>query len=65
MKVSEVIRIIREDGWVFSSQKGSHRHFTHPSKSGKVTIAGKPSLEMHPKTLSSIFKQAQIERPKE
>jgi predicted RNA binding protein YcfA (HicA-like mRNA interferase family) len=33
-------------------------------KAGRVTIAGKPSADMHPKTLADIFKQAQIERPK-
>ncbi|HVB89330.1 MAG TPA: type II toxin-antitoxin system HicA family toxin [Beijerinckiaceae bacterium] len=37
---------------------GSHRHFKHPAKAGKVTIPGKPSDEVHPKTLKSIREQA-------
>ncbi len=64
MKVREVIRILEADAWRFHSQIGSHRHFKHPSKSGRVTVAGKPSMDLHPKTLSSIFRQAQIEKPK-
>ncbi|HMC66358.1 MAG TPA: type II toxin-antitoxin system HicA family toxin [Gemmataceae bacterium] len=35
MKVREVIRLLGDDGWVQVSQKGSHRHFSHPTKPGK------------------------------
>ena len=49
-KVREIIRLIEEDGWRLHSQKGSHRQYVHPSKPGRVTIAGKPSHDMHPKT---------------
>jgi predicted RNA binding protein YcfA (HicA-like mRNA interferase family) len=63
MKVGEVIKIIEADGWKFHSQTGSHRHFKHATKPGRVTVAGKPSMDLHPKTLSSIFKQAQIPKP--
>lgn len=31
-------RVIEADGWYFVEQEGSHRHFKHPTKSGKVTI---------------------------
>ena len=61
VKVGEVIRILQADGWAFHSQKGSHRHFKHSSKPGRVTVAGKPSLDLHPKTLASILKQAGID----
>jgi predicted RNA binding protein YcfA (HicA-like mRNA interferase family) len=37
---------------------GSHRHFTHPEKPGLVTVAGKPSATLKPKTEASILKQA-------
>jgi predicted RNA binding protein YcfA (HicA-like mRNA interferase family) len=63
VKVRDVIRLIEEDGWRFHSQKGSHRQYTHPFKRGRVTIAGKPSQEMHPKTLGDVFRQAQLEKP--
>lgn len=34
----------------------------HPSKAGRVTIAGKPSDDLAPGTLSSIFKQAGLKK---
>jgi predicted RNA binding protein YcfA (HicA-like mRNA interferase family) len=64
MKVRDVIRTIENDGWRFRSQKGSHRQYVHPTKPGRVTVAGKPNDDVHPKTLASIFRQAQVEEPK-
>ncbi|HEX4656631.1 MAG TPA: type II toxin-antitoxin system HicA family toxin [Streptosporangiaceae bacterium] len=37
---------------------GSHRHFSHPVKPGLVTVAGKPSATLKPKTELSILKRA-------
>jgi predicted RNA binding protein YcfA (HicA-like mRNA interferase family) len=37
-KPKEMEKIILADGWVLKSQEGSHRHYIHPIKSGKVTI---------------------------
>ena len=37
-KPREMEKIILADGWVFKSQEGSHRHYIHPTKPGKVTI---------------------------
>jgi len=58
MKVREVIRLIEADGWYLVATRGSHRQYRHPSKPGRVTIAGKPSEDLAPGTLNSIFKQA-------
>jgi predicted RNA binding protein YcfA (HicA-like mRNA interferase family) len=59
-----VIRILEADGWAFHSQKGSHRQFKHALKPGRVTVpASRMSSDVHPKTLSSIFNQAQIPKP--
>jgi predicted RNA binding protein YcfA (HicA-like mRNA interferase family) len=60
MKISELIKLIQNDGWFFVRQKGSHRQFKHISKKGTVTIAGKPSLDIPKGTLKSVLKQAQI-----
>jgi predicted RNA binding protein YcfA (HicA-like mRNA interferase family) len=57
-KVAEAIRIIERDGWYQVKSKGSHRQFKHPRKHGRVTIAGKPSDDLAPKTFESILKQA-------
>ncbi len=58
MKVSEVIRLVESDGWQLVATRGSHRQYKHPQKPGKVTIAGKPSVDVPPGTLNSILKQA-------
>jgi predicted RNA binding protein YcfA (HicA-like mRNA interferase family) len=62
MKVRDLLRRIEEDGWTQVAQRGSHRQFKHPSKPGKVTIAGAPSDDVHPKTLSSILRQAGLRK---
>jgi len=58
MKVREIIKIIENDGWYLKRTKGSHRQFKHPTRSGKVTIAGHERDDLHPKTEISILKQA-------
>ncbi|MEZ5336724.1 MAG: type II toxin-antitoxin system HicA family toxin [bacterium] len=61
MKVREVLRLLKDDGWYLVVTRGSHRQFKHPSKSGRVTVSGKMSEDIHPGTLKSIFRQAGLE----
>jgi len=58
MKVREVLRLLRDDGWEQVRQRGSHRQLQHQEKLGTVTVAGKPGDELHPRTAASILKQA-------
>jgi predicted RNA binding protein YcfA (HicA-like mRNA interferase family) len=58
MKVREVIKLIESDGWFLVATRGSHRQFKHPSKPGRVTVAGKPGDDLAPGTLNSVLKQA-------
>jgi predicted RNA binding protein YcfA (HicA-like mRNA interferase family) len=58
MKVREAIRMIEGDGWFLVATRGSHRQYKHPTKPGRVTIAGKPSDDLAPGTRNSIMKQA-------
>jgi predicted RNA binding protein YcfA (HicA-like mRNA interferase family) len=58
MKVGEVLGVLRNDGWYLVTTRGSHRQFKHPTKAGRVTVAGKPSDDLAPGTLNSILKQA-------
>ncbi|MGA7748896.1 MAG: type II toxin-antitoxin system HicA family toxin [Gallionella sp.] len=58
MKVREILAILHKDGWQLVATRGSHRQFKHPEKPGRVTVAGKPSDDLAPGTLNSIFKQA-------
>ena len=57
IKPREMEKIILKDGWILRGQVGSHRHYTHPDKSGKVTIPFHSKTP--PKgTENSILKQA-------
>ena len=58
MKVREAIKMIENDGWFLARTRGSHRQFKHPTKSGLVTIAGHPGVDIPKGTLNSILKQA-------
>jgi len=62
MKVSEVLRMLHDDGWYLVATKGSHRQFKHLTKVGRVTVAGKPSDDVAPGTLNSILKQAGLKK---
>ena len=63
MKVSEVVKLIEEDGWYIVRQRASHRQYKHRFKKGLVTIAShKLSDEVAKGTLNSILKQAQLKQ---
>jgi predicted RNA binding protein YcfA (HicA-like mRNA interferase family) len=53
-----MIKLLEADGWILERTTGSHRHFVHPAKPGLVTVAGRPSATLKPKTEASIPKQA-------
>ena len=57
-KVREMTAYIKSDGWFFVRQKGSHKHYRHPTKPGTVTIPGEPSDDLAPGTAKSILNQA-------
>ena len=62
MKVSEILRLLADDGWILAAQRGSHRQYKHQSKKGRVTVPGKPSDDLAPGTQASILKQAELKR---
>jgi len=57
-KVREMIKYVEADGWYFVSQKGSHRQYKHPTKTGRVTIPGNLGDDLLPATAKSILNQA-------
>jgi predicted RNA binding protein YcfA (HicA-like mRNA interferase family) len=61
-KYKEIRTRLEQDGWMLKSQKGSHMHFVHPVKKGKVTIVGKPSTTPPDGTYLSILRQAGLEK---
>ncbi|SHJ77766.1 type II toxin-antitoxin system HicA family toxin [Desulfofundulus thermosubterraneus] len=56
---TEILRILKKNGWVVKNQEGSHVQLKHPTKPGKVTVPH-PRKDLDPKTVRSIFRQAQI-----
>lgn len=59
MKVREILKLIKDDGWFEVEQEGSHRQFKHPTKKGKVTVPDHGSnQDLGSKLEKSILKQA-------
>ena len=58
MKVRDVLRLLKDDGWYLVATEGSHRQFKHPTKPGRVTVPGKPNDDLARGTLNSIMRQA-------
>lgn len=64
MKIRDIIKLIEADGWYLVTTKGSHRQYKHPTKLGRVTIAGHMNDDLAPGTLNSIYKQARLKEDK-
>jgi predicted RNA binding protein YcfA (HicA-like mRNA interferase family) len=62
MKVKQILKILKDDGWQLDRTKGSHRQLKHTTKPGVVTVSGKPSDELAAGTQNSIFKQARLDK---
>ncbi len=60
MKVRDAIKLVEADGWFLVGIRGSHRHFEHPTKPGKVTIPGHLNGDVPKGTLANILRQAQL-----
>ena len=58
LKVSFVLKALLDDGWEIVKQRGSHRQLKHPTKRGKVTLNGKPSVDIWGSLLASVEKQS-------
>ncbi|WP_018659896.1 type II toxin-antitoxin system HicA family toxin [Allofustis seminis] len=61
MKSRDLIKLIQKDGWYKKNTKGSHHHFIHPTKKGKVTIPH-PRKDIPMKTVNSILEQAGLKK---
>jgi predicted RNA binding protein YcfA (HicA-like mRNA interferase family) len=62
VKFREIVRLIEEDGWQLTRQRGSHRQYSHPTKPGRVTIAGHPNKDVPKGTAANILRQAGLKR---
>ncbi|MDD5585766.1 MAG: type II toxin-antitoxin system HicA family toxin [Alphaproteobacteria bacterium] len=59
MSSREIIMKLEEDGWTLKRITGSHHHFVHPVKHGKVTVAH-PVKDIPIGTLKNIERQSGI-----
>jgi predicted RNA binding protein YcfA (HicA-like mRNA interferase family) len=59
MNSRDIIRKLKQDGWVGVAVVGSHHQFKHPIKPGRVTVPH-PVKDMPIGTLKSIAHQARI-----
>ena len=57
MTFNEIEKILKVDGWTLKSTVGSHYQYTHPKKSGKVTVPNHKG-DIPKGTVNSILKQA-------
>ena len=53
----KLIKLLEDDGWVRIGVTGSHHHFKHPIKPGKVTIPH-PRKDLPTGTVRSLLRQA-------
>lgn len=57
MSSREIIKRLKKEGWYKVATVGSHQHFKHPTKKGKVTVPH-PKKDFPYDTLVDIYKQA-------
>lgn len=62
MDAKQVVRILKNDGWYFDSQRGSHRYYKHPTKKGKVPVPFHGRKDIPVGTLTNILKQDGLEK---
>ena len=62
MKVRDVLRLLKDDGWYLVVTQGSPRQFKHRTKTGRVTVPGKPNDDLPHGTLNSILKHVGLNR---
>lgn len=53
----KIIQMLEADGWFLVGVTGSHHHFKHPTKPGKVTIPH-PKRDLPTGTVRALLKQA-------
>jgi predicted RNA binding protein YcfA (HicA-like mRNA interferase family) len=61
MKVRDLLKRLKKDGWEIDRTRGSHRQLGHATKPGTVTVSGHAADDIHPKTLKSVLRQAGLE----
>ncbi|MGH2346546.1 MAG: type II toxin-antitoxin system HicA family toxin [Chloroflexota bacterium] len=58
MKVREIVRAMKRDGWYLDHQAGSHRKFRHPTKKNYITVSYPDSHEVSPAKARKMLEEA-------
>lgn len=53
----KLIRLLEQDGWQHVGTTGSHHHFKHLVKTGKITVPH-PKRDLPTGTVRQIYRQA-------
>lgn len=64
MKSSELVRLLKKDGWFVMRQTGSHIIMKHLTKSNQLTVPFHSGKEVKKGMLQSILKDAEIKTDK-
>ncbi len=58
MRVNEMLKILKKDGWYLYKHGGNHDIYVHDTKDGQIIIPRHPSKELKKGTEQSILKSA-------
>jgi predicted RNA binding protein YcfA (HicA-like mRNA interferase family) len=58
MKSSELLRVLKKDGWIEKRQKGSHIIMVHPTKDGILVVPNHGSAEVGKGLAKDLLKKA-------
>ncbi|MFV0180291.1 type II toxin-antitoxin system HicA family toxin [Empedobacter falsenii] len=47
MKVSEILKILKKDGWYLEREGRRHSLYVHPTKEGTVVVPRHPSSDLN------------------
>jgi predicted RNA binding protein YcfA (HicA-like mRNA interferase family) len=57
MTANEILKLLRNDGWLVHEQSSSHIQLKHPVKKGRITVPDQKD-DLKRNTVFTIFKQA-------
>lgn len=60
LTAKQLIGKLKEQGYVLYGSEGSHQHFVHPHKPGKITIPVHSGKIIGPGLLKAILRQAKL-----
>ncbi len=61
MKCSQILRLLKKEGWDIVSQRGSHVKLRHKEKAGSIIIPDHGSKELGKGLERKIYKQAGLD----